>query len=345
MLTRHLSRCSLALLVLGAALSPGAGRASTTQTVIKLAVLAPRAPQLAIEIKRQNERLAELTAGQVSVRVYWGGSAGDERDVLRKMRMEQMDASVFTLPVVSDFVREALVLESPALCLRYEQLDALRAELVPRFDTEAYRNGMKILAWGDFGKLRYYSKLRIRVPGDFKRTRPWRYPESQVLGELYRLIGATGVPLEIAEVYGGLETGMIDTFWGTSLLTTLLQWQRSARYVSPPFGFINGALVLRRGVWDALAPDVQRGIDAMIAEDALQLQHGFRAQDESAHARLLTRGYEEVVLGDEPGWWRIGGALRERLVGRVYTRELVDAAEAIAMQYADARQRRAFAQR
>jgi TRAP-type C4-dicarboxylate transport system substrate-binding protein len=342
---RQGSRLLTAVLALGVALAPIASRASVPETVIKLAVLAPRAPQLVIEMKRQNQRLAAITGGRVSIRVYWGGSAGDERDVLRKMRKAQIDASVFTLPVVSDFVREALVLESPALCLRYEQLDALRAKLVPSFDAEAYQNQMKILAWGDFGKLRYYSKQRIEVPGDFRRTRPWKYPESQVLTELYRIIGANGVPLEIAEVYGALETGMIDTFWGTSLLTTLLQWQRSAKYVSLPFGFINGALVLRRGVWDALPGDVQSGIAAMIAEDTLQLQRGFRAQDESAHARLLSRGYEEVLLRDELAWWKLGHRLRERLVGRAYTRQLVEAAEAIALKHADPRQLAAFARR
>jgi hypothetical protein len=79
-----------------------------------------------------------LTNGEVQVRVYWGGAAGDDKDVLRKMRAGQIDGTALGLDVMSQVVREAMVLATPGLYTNYKQVDAVRAELTPDFDAEAY---------------------------------------------------------------------------------------------------------------------------------------------------------------------------------------------------------------
>ena len=310
---------------------------------LRLALPAPRTKQLALQLKRRNQRLMELSDGRVSLRVYWGGAAGDERTVLRKMRSGQIDGTAFTLNTVSEFVREALVLEAPALCLKYKQLQALRAELVPRFNAEASRNGFKILAWGDFGRLRYFSKHPIRKPSDFRAVRPWTLPRSEMMRELYHLLGTEGIALELSEVYGGMVTGMIDTFWGTSAIASMLQWHHTARYVSAPMGFINGALVLSQNAWDRLPQDVHEDLERLVDDEAASLQLQFRAGDARAHQRLLTRGYEELAWTELDAWWALGHRLRRRLIGRVYTAELLQRVEAVALRHADPLQVRAFA--
>src|SRR6185436_7235895 len=123
---------------------------------------------LAMEEKKYNKRLAELTNDEVQVRVYWGGAAGDEQDVVRKMRSGQIDGSPLGLDVLSQFARECLVLQTPGLFRNYEQVDAVRNELAPQFGDEAYKNGFKTLVWGDVGRLRLFSKKEISSVSDFK---------------------------------------------------------------------------------------------------------------------------------------------------------------------------------
>ena len=53
-----------------------------------------------------------------------------------------------------------------------------------------------------------------------------------------------GGPCGDPEDVGGMQTGMIDTFWGTAALSAALQWHRTASFVSAQgLGFINGAVV------------------------------------------------------------------------------------------------------
>lgn len=320
---------------------PGSERivAAGDKQILKVALIVPRTPELAREEKKYNKRLGELTDGKLQVRVYWGGTAGGETDVVRKMRAGQIDAAPLGLDVLSQFVRECLVLQTPGLFRNYKQVDAVRAELTPQFDEEAYRNGFKVTVWGDVGRLRLFSKKKIERVSDFKKIRPWLYPESTMLKEFYSQIGATGVPLDIAEVYGGMQTGMIDTFWGTAALSAALQWHTTASYISKQgLGFINGAIVIRRPAWDAMPEAGKKGIMEIIEERSQESQLEIREMDDKIYGRLLKRGYTALEPVDAGEWWEAGRRLRRKLVGRIYTQQLVDRAEKIALKYADKEQ-------
>lgn len=322
-----------------------ASAASPKQT-LKIALTFPRSQKLAVRTKQYNQRLADLTDGQVQFRIYWGGAAGDERAVLRKMRTGQIDGSPFSLEVMSNFVREALVLASPGLFLNYKQVDAVRAEMTPAFNDEAYKNGFKVLGWGDVGRLRLFSKNKFGSPYDLRRLRPWLFKESDMLRELYKMIGATGVPLGLEEVYGAMETGMIDTFWATAVLAGALQWHRTAKYIAGQgMGFVSGAFALRREAWDAMPQTGRDAINVMVKEQAREGQIDIRKDDEKAYRKLLKRGYTPLTATSEQldEWWDVGHKLRKRMIGRIYTKQLVEKAEAIAMKYADKDQKARFA--
>jgi TRAP-type C4-dicarboxylate transport system substrate-binding protein len=333
-------RKSTVAVLLGAlmlAVVPGTAFTAAEQIVLRVAVPIPRTQEVAIEAKKYNDKLAVLTNNSVQVKIYWGGAAGDDVDVLRKMRNGQMDGAPLSLELMSQFVRQALVLASPALFNNYKQVDAVRAALTPAMEKEAYDNGFKVMAWADIGRLRLLSKKPIETLADFKKMRPWLYPQSEMLKEFYRGIGATGVPLGIAEVYGGLQTNMIDVVWGSALLAAALQWHSGTQYISEQgLGFISGGFVFRRGAWDGLPKNVQENMLQLTAERAHDNQIDLRKQDEHSFQKLVQRGHIPVKAKNTKEWWDAGKALRQRLVGRVYTKELVEKAEQISLKYAEA---------
>jgi TRAP-type transport system periplasmic protein len=326
-----------ALLLLAAVLCVGSdsGVKAAEQQVLKVALAIPRTQEIAIEVKKYNDELGQLTNNAVQVRVYWGGSAGDDTDVLRKMRTGQMDAAPLSVELVSSFVRQALVLQSPALFTNYKQVDAVRAQLTPNMDKEAYDNGFKVMGWGDVGRLRLLSKQAVNSVADFKRMRPWLYPQSDTLKEFYKLIGATGVPLGVVEVYGALQTNMIDVVWVSAVLGAALQWHTGTHFITEQgLGFINGAFVIRRGAWDALPEIVQKSMLKLAADRREKNQIDIRKADERAYLKLVERGHKPVRLQlDE--WRKLGVTLRSRMIGRIYTQELVDRAQKIASQFPD----------
>jgi TRAP-type C4-dicarboxylate transport system substrate-binding protein len=320
-------------------LLPGAGEeralGEQARLVLKFATLVPWSGQSGRQAKKAIRRLEERTEGRVTARVYWGGAAGDEKTVLRKMRVGQVDASYMGLEIIRLFVPQAMVLGAPNTFTTYKQIDVVREELTPGFNQTAYDNGFKILGWGDVGTLRIFSVKPIRRLQDFRAQRPWIYEESPLLKEFYRIVGCKGVPVGLIDVYQALQTGLIEVVWGSALTATLLRWHSHTKYVSRPIGLLQGAVVLRRGFWDALDERDRQAMLLMARESQDELRSFVRDLDEDIYARLLKRGLVPVPFQDTPAWLQAGKKLRDKMVGRLYSRELLDRMEEIVRRFPD----------
>ena len=64
-------------------------------------------------MKAWNRSLKEATENRVELRFYSGGSQGDERDFIRKVRAGQMDAAGVTTTGLGMVARPVLVLTAP----------------------------------------------------------------------------------------------------------------------------------------------------------------------------------------------------------------------------------------
>jgi TRAP-type C4-dicarboxylate transport system substrate-binding protein len=129
---------------------------------------------------------------------------------------------------------------------------------------------------------------------------------------------------------------MIDVIWGSALISAALNWHSGTQYISQQgLGFISGAFVFRRAAWEGLPPNVQENMLKLAAERAQENQIKIRKQDETTFARLIERGHVAVKMTNWKEWTDAGQALRQRMVGRVYTKDLVEKAEHIAQKYSD----------
>ena len=104
--------------------------------------------------------------------------------------------------------------------------------------------------------------------------------------------------------------------------------------LAPTIWFINGAFVIRRGAWDALPEIVQKSMLKLADDRRVKNQLDIRKADERAYIKLVERGHKPVTLQLEE-WRKLGVTLRSKMIGRIYTQELVDKAQKIASQYPD----------
>lgn len=329
---------SALIIVLGTALllaAPGGSmlRAAGPKT-IKVATMMPRMPSVVLEEKKFNKQLAEMTGGEVKFRTYYGGTAGDDKTVMRKMRAGQIDAAPMGVQLVSHVVPQSLIMMAPQTFSNYRQIDAVRAELHDEFGAQAWKKGFRVMSWWDAGKVRIFSKQPIRNFEDLRRGRPWLYPEEPLLKAFYKMINVTGVPLDLNEVYGGLSTNMIDTVWISAVLAGAFRWSSKTEYVSKtPVNIIQGAFLMRRPAWEGLSKKAQDAVDKLSGEATSRQQRRFRRDDEKAYKKLFKRGFKGVDFESNAKWEAAGRKLRDMMVGRIYDRKLLKRVEAIAAKY------------
>ncbi len=309
-------------------ITPGAGLtfAKSQQAVqLRIATLAPNGSSWMRVFKAWNASLKKATSNQVSLKFYPGGSQGDERDFIRKIRAGQMDGAAVTTTGLGMVVRPVLVLAVPGLFRDYNKIDRVRNALSGKFEAQFEQNGYKLLGWGDVGKARIFSKKPIKRPSDLRSVRPWTWRDELVFSELLRVVGANGVRLGVPEVYPALQTRMVDAVPASAIAAVSLQWYTRLSHVTKQTsGILIGATLLKKEKFDSLSPEHQRAVLNTSKRAHKALAKLIRRDDERAYRTVLSRGLKEVdVSAHQREWDEATRKVRDRLAGRVYPKSLL----------------------
>lgn len=330
---RHVSVIALAvsLVLLPCAAAPL--RAVETK-LIRVATLAPKNSPFLRAFEQLDQTIRQLTGGAVGFQMYSSGVAGDEINVVRKMRVGQLDSGMVTSDGLGLLVPEVNVLRAPGVITTYQQLEKVTHELLPDFDSIFDQKGYKLISWGEAGEYRYFSREPVHRPSDIKRMRPWLWPQSPVMQETWRAIGATPVPLGLPEVFGALQMKVVDLVESTSLMYVALQWHTSGQtYVTQEAnGMLMGAWVMNKPTFDALAPEVQAKIVSLARENSLRESARNRQADQGALRRLLERKFVATSYSAEGKreFESIRAQVRKSMTNRVYPEALLARVMAIA---------------
>src|SRR5436190_22655640 len=109
---RPLKVVALGSLMLGLGLAPPAG---AQPVLIKMATLVPDGSSWHQILKETAEKWKTLSGGRVVVRLYPGGVAGDDPDVVRKMRLGTLNAGVLTSVGVAEIDKSVYALGIPMM--------------------------------------------------------------------------------------------------------------------------------------------------------------------------------------------------------------------------------------
>jgi TRAP-type C4-dicarboxylate transport system substrate-binding protein len=323
---------ALALAVL--AIPGGVSRSALAKEAVelRLATLAPNGSSWMKVFNAWNLTIKKETSNTLKLRFYPGGSQGDERDFVRKMRAGQVDGAALTTTGLGQLVRPILVLSVPGVFDEYEQLDNVRAELNDRFEKMFNQEGYTFLGWGDAGKTRLFSTEKIERPSDIKKHRPWAWKDDLIFPEFLKVVGANPVRLGVPEVYPALQTRMVDTLPASALAAVALQWYTRLKHVSQRnSGIIVGATIIRTDKFEALSEEHKKILldTSMRAHKALT--KSIRRDDDKSYATILKRGLTAVDTSAYTAEWEDAGRqVRERLTGRLYPQSLLEAVIAAA---------------
>jgi TRAP-type transport system periplasmic protein len=331
-----MTRAQIAAVLIAALLlvePDGSKVAAVEMQFLRIATLAPRDSDLAKGFMKLDKGMRTATNNAWGVRLYPSGVAGDETDVIRKMKVGQMDASIITSVGLSQIVRDTTLLSTPGVITTYKQLEAVQKVMTPEWDAMFVKQGFKLLAWGETGQLRWFARTPLTKPSAIKNMRPWVWPASHGLKETLHALGANGVPLGVPEVYGALQTGMIDMVTSTCVALVSLQWHSTLKYMTKQAnGVLVGALLMNDQKWKSMPPDVQK----IVQNEATRNQQGdkedIRKADEKSYANLLKRGYtaNDWTGAPEQEFQAMSVQVQKRLTGRMFTAEVLQRVKTLA---------------
>jgi TRAP-type C4-dicarboxylate transport system substrate-binding protein len=300
------------------------------KVIIKIATIAPRRTNMANHMKDLRNEVREKTNNEVDFKVYWGGVQGDETDVIRKIRLKQLHGGVFTGRALSRIVPEVRVTELPYAFRNSEEVTYVRTRLEDTMNKYFEDKGYVVLGWHDIGFVYAFSKVPIPSIDVLKKQKCWVWGDDVLSHEVYKVMGITPVPLSITDVLTSLSAKLVDTASITPFGAVAFRWHSKFKYMTD-FPIVNavGALVVTREIWDEVSPESQKVIKERAKVHFKRLTKSAMVEDRKSLESLKKSGITIVHATKDSQInvsWRmdVGKKVRENLVGRLYSRELLE---------------------
>jgi TRAP-type C4-dicarboxylate transport system substrate-binding protein len=265
--------------------------APVAQTSIKLATLVPQNSIWDKNLKQMGEEWKQATGGRFDVTVYAGGSQGDEPTVLRKMRLDALQAAAFTNVGLGMIDPAFNVFNVPFFLDSYDELNYVIEKLTPTLRKRAEAKGFVLLNWGHGGWTQVFTKKPVTTVAEMKQVKLWTSSGNDKMVQWFKANGFDPRAMAMTDITTGLTTGMIDGLPTTPLAASLFQWYRQTPYMLElGLAPIVGAGVVTTKAWKAIPEADQKSLLAAAAGVEKRLQVEVPKQDENAVAAMVKAG-------------------------------------------------------
>ena len=295
--------------------------------MIKFATVAPEGSTWVKHMKALDKDIRAKSGGRLGFRIYAGGIAGDELDILRKIRIGQIHCAGFTGVGFGKILPMVRVLDLPFLFKSYEEADLVHRELRPFFVDQFRKKGFELLAWAEVGNVYLFSKKPIERIKDLSGLKVWVWSGDPIAKETFSSMGVNPVPLAITDVTTALNTGMIDTVYVPPLGALALQWYTSIHYIMDlPLTHSTGAMLISGKFYRKLPEDLSDLLSVITQKAMTELTIELRKQNEEA-IRIITDSGVSVTPApsgsDLDEFYEINGKVARKLTGNIYPEDVL----------------------
>lgn len=308
--------------------------------VFRIGSAAPENSPWGRTLNRLAAEWQQISDGRVRVQVFHNAIAGNEADMVRKMRIGQLQAVVMTNVGISNFSEGLLTLSMPFLIRNQDEYDHVFEEVEPILEAQVEDDGFRVLAWSTAGWLYFFTDEPIRTPDELRGLKLAANPEEMELVRAYQLMGYQPIAVPYTERLAALANGMVNSYLTVPLLAAGFQWfGATPNMLDMEVGPAPGAIIMSDRAFRRLPREhrdemleVAREVTKGLNDDILELEqtaidtmvdHGLSIIEPTrAEVDIWISEVEEsydVMLGtvfDEPMYERIRESLRAYRNGR-----------------------------
>ena len=245
--------------------------------VVKLGTVAPEGSPWHDAMLETAQKWKEISKGKVTVRIYAGGVAGDETDMLRKIRIGQLHATALTSSTLVDIVPDIEAITLPMLIETDGELDYVIEKLGPEFEARLAEKGFKVLNWSSAGWVHFFSKEPVTTPADMKKQKLFFWGSDTLYVELLKKWGFNPIPLAITDLLPSLQTGLVDAFPAPPAAALAFQWFALAPNMTDfRWQPLPGTTVISVKQWDKIPADLRPSLEEAAREVGKRLQARIR---------------------------------------------------------------------
>lgn len=237
------------------------------------------------------KEIENKTDKRVKFKFYPGGVMGQDKAVLRKMRVGQLQGGAFTNGTLAATYPGVQIYNLVLKFKSYKEVDYVRRKMDDTIKQGLEDNGLVALGFSEIGFAYLMSTNPIGSVQDLRKQKAW-IPENNIVAtQALNAFSVDPIPLPMRDVLVALQTGMVDTVAGSPIGALTLQWHTKIKYVTDlPLAYIYGILVLNKKAFNKLKPDDQTIVREVMDRVCTQMDELNRKDNQAALDAMRNQG-------------------------------------------------------
>lgn len=295
---------------------------------LRIGTLAPKNSLYHRQLLEIGEAWRQAQGGNAKYVVFPDGSQGGEAELARRMRIGQLQGALLSIVGLSEIEPSINALQSiPLLFKTWDEVDHVREKMRASMEKKFLDKGFVVLAWGDAGWVRFFSKDALMRPDDFKKMKFFSFAGESEQQEIMKSLGFTPVPLETTDILPSIQTGMINVVPSTPYFALATQiYSKVPHMLEINWAPVVGALVVTQKAWDDMSPAGRQALRSAGEKAGVLIRNKARQEVEEAVEAMRKRGL--VVNKPNPDqlreWQELADKLYPRIRGNLVPAETFD---------------------
>ncbi len=283
----------------------------------KIATLTPDGSEWMKVIRAGAEQIATKTGGRVEFKFYPGGIMGDDKAVMRKIRIGQLHGGVVTSGTLTDAFRDVQVYNMPIIFDSLEEVDYVRSQMDSILIKGMREGGFVTFGLAEGGFAYLMSKDPVVSIADLRKHKLWIPTDDPISLETAAVFGLKPIPLGVPEVRTALQTGLIDTVTTSPIGAIALQWHTQVNYIADtPLIYLYAVFAVERRAFERISSDDQVTVAEVMQSVWAQIDQQNRRDNIKALDALQNRGIRLVkpTPTEQQEWKQNAAEVRNRMI-------------------------------
>ncbi|MDR1031390.1 MAG: TRAP transporter substrate-binding protein DctP [Treponema sp.] len=310
------------------------------KVTIKLASMVPESTPWGAALNRMSQEWARVSHGEVELRVYHNGVAGGEEDVLRKLRLNQIQGAVFTSAGLNLITPEIMTLSVPFFIRNDAELARVLRDIKPELEAKINEKGFFTLAWAKSGWVKIFSRKEVFIPQDLKQQKLATSPDTEEMSQVFKVMGYQMVPVTMNDLLVSLNSGMVDAVYQSPVLVGGMQFFGITKHMASiniaPF---MGGIILNQRAWSRVPEAYKPALIEVSRRIAEDISDSITRLESDVVKTMTSYGLKinQISPEQEQMWYTDVERAMTTLLGTTFNRDLYQKINGILQQYRNGR--------
>lgn len=303
----------------------------------KIATVAPEGSQWMQEIRAAAALIKERTAGRAVIKLYGGGVMGNEKQVLRKIRIGQLQGAAFTASGIAEKYPDIVLYGLPLTFDNQDEVDFVRGQIDVSLEQGLEKAGFVSFGFASGGFARIFARQPIDSTDAMRGQKIWVPEGDRVSAAAMEALRLSPVALPVTDVLTGLQTGLLDIVAAPPVGVIALQWHTRVKFMTTaPLMYTMGMMAIDAKAFGKLNTADQQVFRETMSAVYRKLDQQSRADDAAVLKALQANGITlvEAQPAEVDVWRKAAAEANQRLAAEgVYTPALLKQMQTLLHEY------------